>query len=412
MKFSVICFTARGLETARKVVGGFSDVASTGSATDDLRFVTTGGRIDKAPGNTGTEPVEVPEFEIYVKSSKIAPADDYINVKESVSDWAGEQMHSGKILLFVGAVGIAVRAIAPHIKDKLHDSPVIVIDEVGMYCVPLLSGHVGGANEIAVMLSELLGAVPVITTATDINGKFAVDVFAKKNNLFITDKSGIARVSSKILSGEGITFSAETGLSEDTQVPDEISLVLYPPETPVDVLVSSNPKESGELLTLRPRRYVIGMGCRKNVDVEKVEAFVADELKKLSISTGEVAALASIDIKKDENALISLSRRMGIPFLTYTSDELNGADADFTASDFVKSKTGVDNVCERSAYMGCREMSINDYQNYWKKSVRDGGLLDNGRANEFKPEFVLCKTRGDKMTLAVAAKPWYLNFEY
>lgn len=114
-----------------------------------------------------------------------------IAVQESVSVWAGEQMAAHHALVFVGACGIAVRAIAPWITDKLHDSPVLVMDEQGQYVIPLLSGHVGGANELAVRLAEELGAVPVITTATDLHGSFAVDLFAKRNDLWIHNRRGL-----------------------------------------------------------------------------------------------------------------------------------------------------------------------------------------------------------------------------
>ena len=103
-------------------------------------------------------------------------------VEEGMGEWAGKQMAEKHTLLFIGACGIAVRAIAPYITDKLHDSAVLVMDEGGNYIIPILSGHVGGANEIAVKIAVEIGAVPVITTATDINGKFAVDLFAKRNS--------------------------------------------------------------------------------------------------------------------------------------------------------------------------------------------------------------------------------------
>lgn len=105
-------------------------------------------------------------------------------------------------MIFIGACGIAVRAIASSVNNKLKDSPVIVIDELGQFVIPILSGHVGGANELAILLAALMNATPVITTATDINNKFAVDVFAKKCRLAIVNKDGIAGVSSKVLAGK------------------------------------------------------------------------------------------------------------------------------------------------------------------------------------------------------------------
>lgn len=118
---------------------------------------------------------------------------------ENLNAWTKEQFSLRNAIIFIGACGIAVRTIAPFLKDKLTDSPVLVLDEAGNYVIPLLSGHVGGANEIALLLAELLGAVPVITTATDINNAFAIDVFAKKHDLSIDKKEGIKKVSAKVL---------------------------------------------------------------------------------------------------------------------------------------------------------------------------------------------------------------------
>ena len=128
-------------------------------------------------------------------------------------------------IIFIGATGIAVRSIAPFVKDKLTDSPVIVIDELGQFVIPLLSGHVGGANALAQEISQAIGATPVITTATDINKVFAVDVFAEKNGLRLLDKSKIKTVSSKILKGETIIIKSEIdGVPFEGVQPDRVKL--------------------------------------------------------------------------------------------------------------------------------------------------------------------------------------------
>lgn len=126
-------------------------------------------------------------------------------VDTSVGMWAKTQMEQGSAMVFIGACGIAVRAVAPYITDKLHDCPVLVMDELGKYVIPVLAGHIGGANQLACQLAEKTGAQPVITTATDLNGKFAVDLFAKRNRLFIEDSRGIGSVSARALEGKLIT---------------------------------------------------------------------------------------------------------------------------------------------------------------------------------------------------------------
>ena len=145
---------------------------------------------------------------IYTKCSRYTAEDLKVQrVKESLQVWTAQRMAEGDALLFIGACGIAVRAIAPNLTDKLHDVPVLVMDEEGRYVIPILSGHVGGANELARELSDLIDARPVITTATDVQKKFAVDLFAKRNHLEIMNKDGIAKVSTKALAGEQLTIA-------------------------------------------------------------------------------------------------------------------------------------------------------------------------------------------------------------
>ncbi len=305
-------------------------------------------------------------------------------VTGSIGEWAKEQFEERNALLFIGACGIAVRAIAPHIMDKLHDSPVLVVDENGQYVIPLLSGHVGGANELAVSIAEKMGAKPVITTATDINAQFAIDLFAKKNGLIIVDKEGIARVSSKVLAGKSIAMSVEPGhLEKDVKLPKGIELVEYPPLQEVDVAITSEDRVIETAILLRPKEYAVGIGCRKGKEVEKIEDFIRSHLKKAGISPAQVFGMASITVKKDEPGLLSWSRKERLPFVTYTAEELRHVEGDFHKSEFVREQIGVDNVCERAALKLCGS----------------GGRL------------VYEKHAGDGMTIAVAKREWRVRFD-
>ena len=321
---------------------------------------------------------------IYTKCSRYTAEDLKVQrVKESLQVWTAQRMAEGDALLFIGACGIAVRAIAPNLTDKLHDVPVLVMDEEGRYVIPILSGHVGGANELARELSDLIDARPVITTATDVQKKFAVDLFAKRNHLEIMNKDGIAKVSTKALAGEQLTIAvraqniecyhpkfcevceedfteAENPLLREASmhkhdwkvcgVEPPLRLVPYVEDQPVDVVVSEMPDNKNALIWLRPRRYVVGMGCK---DPEELLDFYMKTLEKAMVEPGEVYALASIDKKKDEPGLLAISERMRIPFFTYTAEELNRVGACVHSSEFVKAQVGVDNVCERAALAGC-----------------------------------------------------------
>ena len=149
MNISIICFSMTGLETGEKL---------------QKALKTEGEQVTLA------------------KKSRYLP--DSVSI--STSQWAGEQFRTGKDgVIFIGACGIAVRSIAPYIAGKKTDPAVLVIDECGQFVISLLSGHLGGANELAARCAGYLHATPVVTTATDLHSRFAVDVFAKKNGCAI-----------------------------------------------------------------------------------------------------------------------------------------------------------------------------------------------------------------------------------
>ena len=325
------------------------------------------------------------EYVLYTKCQSCCKEGQSVRlITKSIGEWAGDQFEEKNALLFIGACGIAVRAIAPHITDKLHDSPVLVMDEKGQYVIPILSGHMGGANELAVVLAEKTGAEPIITTATDLNNKFAVDLFAKKNRLAIVNKDGIAKVSSKVLSGERITMSIEQGHYEiDDKLPKVIELVEYPPLQKVDVVVTSENGEFDTEMFLRPKEYAVGIGCKKGKEAEKIEGFIMRHLQRAGISLMQVFGMVSIDVKRDEPGLLAWSRKENIQFITYTAEELKSVKGDFHQSEFVKEQVGVDNVCERAALRMCEP----------------GGRL------------IYEKHAEDGMTIAVARREWRVHFD-
>lgn len=323
MKISVISFTENGIKLSLKLKKLLKEI--------DINLYTKCSRFN------------------YRESTERIQYVDY-----SIGDWTKIQMAEKNVLLFIGACGIAVRAIAPHVVDKLQDSPVLVMDEQGTYIIPILSGHIGGANEIAYMISVSMKAVPVITTATDIQNKFAVDIFSKKNHLLILNKDGIAKVSSKVLVGEKLKMSVEPRYCDQkSSLPKDIDLISYPPMEYVDIVVSSEKTSFPSSITLKPKEYVIGMGCRRGKDKEKIEEFIKRSLEEIGIDEAQVRALVSVEQKREEQGFLAWSKRTGIPFVTFTADELNKLEGCFHGSDFVKEKIGVDNVCERAALHYC-----------------------------------------------------------
>ena len=361
MIISVISFTKKGIQLSQKMkeeIKGFDEAVI-------LRQI---------------------EVNLFTKCTQYVTDEGISNVlpvEEKIGEWAKEQMEKRNALLFIGACGIAVRAIAPYITDKLHDSPVLVMDERGKYVIPILAGHMGGANELAFLIGKKTGAEPVITTATDINGKFSVDLFAKRNGLFIANKEGIAKVSAKVLSEKEITISVEPGHGgEECKMPEGIRRISYPPSQAVDIVITSEKKNFDASLLLRPKEYVIGMGCKRGKEADKIEAVIIQSMKKLGIAAAQIAALASVNIKSDEPGLLAWSKKENMPFVTYTAEELQRVKGNFHKSDFVREKVGVDNVCERAAL----------------KAAGPNGKL------------VYEKHAGDGMTIAIAKKEWRVEF--
>lgn len=377
MKVSIISFTLKGIELSLKIKKAFS-----GETEEDLCLYTKCSHAEKSLTERKLTEKDLVESGLSY-------------VEQPLTEWTGEQMKKRRSLLFIGACGIAVRAIAPFLTDKLNDVPVLVMDEQGRFVIPVLAGHVGGANELAVSLAERMGSTPVITTATDLNHCFAVDLFARRNALHIVNKDGIAKVSSRILAGEEVTMAVEEGylreeeagipgekrLLEEINVPEGIRLVST--ESLADVLVAPASYGQGRLLTLRPKEYVIGIGCKRGKAAEQIDHFVYRVLKESGISMEQVAAFASIDRKKDEEGILWMSSHYGIPFVTYSAEELQQVEGTFHASEFVKSQVGVDNVCERAAL---------------RFSGPDGILITGKQAE-------------DGITAAIVKRRWSVSFD-
>ncbi len=241
-----------------------------------------------------------------------------------VMQWAREHFDSSEALLFIGACGIAVRAIAPLARDKTTDPAVLVMDEEGKHVISLLSGHLGGANALTLEISRRTGAEPVITTATDLRGIPAVDNWAKEHGCAIENPSAIKHVSSAALAGERVGVAVTERLMD--------------PPFPVT-------------LWLRPRKLVLGTGCRKDLLPEVFEEKAMAFLKENGVSLLSLRAVATIDRKKDEKALMCFCEKYGIPLLTYSAEELRAVPGHFAHSDFVEKTVGVDNVCERAAVL-------------------------------------------------------------
>lgn len=263
--------------------------------------------------------------------------------------------------IFIGASGIAVRAIAPYVKDKFSDSPVIVADETGRFVIPLLSGHMGGAVELAKQISSYTGGIPVITTATDVQKKFAVDVFAGKNKLIICDRFLAKKISADILEGKEVGLYS--GFFISGEVPEGIhicSTLQQLAEFGHGICIAQCIPDflQKHVLLLLPQNLYLGIGCRKGVSFQHIEKEIQNLLDQKKVVREQICEMGSIDLKKNEQGLLKYAEAFHIPFSTFSAEELEKTGSVNRASDFVKSVTGVDNVCERSARRLCADGAI------------------------------------------------------
>lgn len=352
--YKVISFTSKGKELANRLL----------SLISDGEFVH------------GGEESGIGKGERYKESS------DRENVVVKGTDegftldgFVKENFYQGNVLIFIGAAGIAVRAIAPYIEDKTKDPAVIVMDEAGKNVIPLLSGHIGGGVREAEKIANLIGANCVMTTASDVSGEFAVDVFASENGFVISDMKKAKEFTARLLEEKEAVYEIDEelagvcGFDVDTGYANVIRQSaggesfekendFARSKASFTISFHKNKSESG-VLSLIPKCIAIGVGCKKGTPYEKLRAFVEDKLSEHNLDKRAVKVLASADIKKDEEGLILLAKELGAEFKTFSSEVLMAQEGEFTASSFVKSITGTDNVCERAvAACGCRKMLV------------------------------------------------------
>lgn len=301
----------------------------------------------------------LPEAELYCYQRYAAAG---VTAFHSIAKLMQEIFHCYDRLLLIGAAAIAVRAIAPHLQSKLTDPAVLVADENAEFVISLLSGHIGGANEWCEELAEKLGATAVITTATDKRGMFAVDTFAKQHHFRIANPQMIKEISGKILNGEPVGMAAAlTGYEKllcavqkrwnnPVWLTKQSEASFY--QSGIQIMQSSEePLLFQNTLRLVPMDLAVGVGCKKGKSEEDIERAVLQTLQQFQCMPERIGVIASIDRKAQEAGIIALAKKYKVPYLTYSAEELKRAEGSFTASQWVNSQVGVDNVCERSAWI-------------------------------------------------------------
>lgn len=240
--------------------------------------------------------------------------------------------------LFITAAGIAVRTVAPFIQSKDIDPAVLSMDEEGNFIISLLSGHLGGANRAAEILGKITGAVPVISTASDVSGKTAVDTIAVKMKGKLESLESAKKVTSLIVAGKNV----------EIKVPQNINN-----ENSQGVIVISNRKNI-EISKIIPQNIVVGIGCRKGKESSEIISAVKNAFEKYNLCEESIRIFVTVDIKSDEQGILETAEFFKKDLVIISRDEIKKIEKNFQQSDFVKKNLGVGAVSAPCAFLGSR----------------------------------------------------------
>ena len=323
-----------------------------------------------------------------------------VSMKETVKACVDAYFGQVDAIVFVTASGIAVRSVAEHLTHKSKDPAIVCMDECSKHVISLVSGHAGGANALTQMLADVMWATPVITTATDVEGQFSIDDYAREHNLVVTDWAKAKAISAEVLATgakpvwvdeaevsqeeeknaceickEQKSTGIDVGKIENDGCENEIGVQKLQIGSHQVVITPQDVSVDAQTLQLIPRCIVAGVGCKKGIPVDKIEHAVQDAFAKAGLRMEALCAVASIDLKKEEAGLLEFCETRNVPFETYAAEELQAVPGTYSASEFVSGVTGVDNVCERSAVKYASEHGMNQGERLLGRQAKHGELL-------------------------------------
>jgi len=249
----------------------------------------------------------------------------------------GDIFSEYKTLLFIMASGIVVRTIAPLIKSKDIDPGILVMDEKGNFVTSLLSGHLGGANTACETLAQAVGAVPVISTASDVSGKTAVDTLAMAIKGKMDSLEKAKHVTSLIVGGEKVSL----------KLPDNVTIS---EDNSAGVIVLSNRKEV-KVSQIIPQNIVVGVGCRRGTPKETIIEAVEKAMCEANLHMDSIRIFATVDLKGDEKGLLETVKHYGRELTVISRDKILPIEDNFEGSDFVKKSIGVKSVSAPCAFL-------------------------------------------------------------
>lgn len=314
----------------------------------------------------------MPDADLYLSDKFLQTGEEEAGTAQSFSGnvklFLQDAFHRYEGWILLVSLGAVVRMIAPVLIDKKTDPAVVVVDDQANFAIAVLSGHLGGANELTRRVADILGAAPVITTASDVSATIAVDLLGREFGWTINDDRQVTPASAAVVNEEPVVVIQETGETNwwkhKSPIPGQIQLAASWEEARAfrpqgfhavlwitDRLLGATELEIAPYrVVYRPRSIVLGLGCNRGTSLEEIESVVLDTLKQQGLSWKSVACISTITLKKDEAGLLALSEKYGWPLVAYEPEELNRVSIP-NPSETVFKYTGAYGVSEPAALL-------------------------------------------------------------
>lgn len=350
-KIAILCITSNGRSLACKIKRFLND--------GDIYFINNKRDENSLDDNEVISKSLEEDVEIYT-------------VKKRLKFFVEDIFDKYEYILFIMATGIVVRTIAPLVTSKFSDPAILVTDEKGSNIISLLSGHMGGANEMTLHISDLINSNPVITTATDINKKSSLDMISKKLNGHIVNfRDNVLDVNAMLVNGDAVGLyidgeynidtrgftvldnskSLESSISSDEGLRKINLNTIVVISNKENLQIDKYYKDKYRIIKVTPRDIVIGIGCRRDTESHLLQDSLEDFLIKNNIDINSIKEIGSIEVKKDEKAIIDLSENLNVPFKVLSVEEISQVDYLFEKSEWVKKSVGVYSVAEPVAHL-------------------------------------------------------------
>lgn len=317
---------------------------------------------------------KMPDAVLYILEKQKAENHDGARYFETIKDLTSEIWDKVDGLVYFVSLGAVIRTIAPLLKSKDTDPAVVVVDDASRFAISVLSGHGGGANELAEAVALALGATAVVTTASDVHATIPVDILGRELGWTLEDKTHATPVSAAMVNEKPVAFIQECGeknwWSRPTPLPKNVSLYasiaeakpseayLVVSDRSTETLKSELAEVWDKVLIYRPKSLYLGMGCDQGTDLDEVWNLVENTFLEAGLSTKSIAQIASIDLKANEESLHQLSQKIGVSLKFFTSDELNARGTISAPNPMVKKHTGATGVSEPAAMLAAGVTSL------------------------------------------------------